>query len=98
MFEMAQCIPAPAMSCFTHKPEDVKLQLNFVVKGVEGNREGEIEAEIICRHGNPMEMFFPLKFQLCEKLFTKLKRISSTAVMDPEVSPLTKEPVTTKIT
>lgn len=31
------------MSCFIHKPENPNLQLNFVVKGVEGNGEGEIE-------------------------------------------------------
>lgn len=71
MLEMAQRLPAPTMSCFTHKPENAKLQLNFVAKGVKGNGEGKTEAQVICRHGNPM--FFPLKFQLCQKLFTKLK-------------------------
>lgn len=44
-------------SAFT---ENAKLQLDFVAKGVEGNGEGETEAEMNCRHGNPM--FFPLSF------------------------------------
>lgn len=43
MFEIVQGIPVPALSCFTHKPENAELQLSFVIEVVEGNGEGEIK-------------------------------------------------------